>query len=144
MVKWFTTVIRFESEVLPHCSCRVWLWNQSHLCFNSIKSQLALPSTCCSSRGSHAALCVMSGAPETKWLIRGFMWVTQGKQISMQMEIIESSKIVKLVFIYHTINWFIVYCDRPSCKYPSSNSIIKESPSTNCCWTCLIFYKSSQ
>ncbi len=28
-VKWFTTVIWFESEVLPHCSCRVWLWTNS-------------------------------------------------------------------------------------------------------------------
>ena len=26
-VKWFTTVMWFESEVLPHCSCCVRLWN---------------------------------------------------------------------------------------------------------------------
>ena len=59
---WSTTVIRFESEVLPHCSCRVRLWNQFHLCFYYVKSQLVLPLACYSSRGSHAALCVMSGA----------------------------------------------------------------------------------
>ena len=28
----------------------------------AVKSQLALPLACCSSQGSHAALCVMSGA----------------------------------------------------------------------------------
>ena len=62
-VKWFNTVIRFESEVLPLCSCRIRLWNQFHfLFFYSVKSQLALPLACYSSRGSHAALCVMSGA----------------------------------------------------------------------------------
>ena len=47
---------------LPHCSWRVRLWNEFHLCFYSIKSQLALPLACYSSRSSHAALSVMSGA----------------------------------------------------------------------------------
>ena len=60
-VKWFTTVIRFESEVLPHCSCHVRLWIQFLLCFYSVKCRLALPLACYSSQGSHAALCVMSG-----------------------------------------------------------------------------------
>ena len=42
-----------------------------------------------------------------EWLTGGFTWETWGKQTSMQMEII------KLIFTYHMINWFIVYCDRP-------------------------------
>ena len=119
-VKWFTTVIQFESKVLPHCSCHVWLWNQFHLCFYSVKSQLALPLACYSSRGSHVALCVMSGqGPASahrhkQWLTRGFTWETRGKQTSMQMEIIEAGKIIRFIFIYHTTDWFIDYCNRPS------------------------------
>ena len=61
-VTWFATVIWFDSEVLPQCSCCVRLWSQFHLCFYSVKSQLVLPLACNSSAGSHAALCVMSGA----------------------------------------------------------------------------------
>ena len=114
-VNWFTTVIRFKSEVLPHCSCRVRLWN--HFCFYFVKSQLVLPLACYSSRSSHVALCVISGAPpphtEAKSDWQGFTWETRGKQTSMQMEIIEAHKIIKLIFIYRRINWFIDYHDRP-------------------------------
>ena len=31
----------------------------------------------------------------------------------MQMEIIAAGKIIKLILIYHAINWFIAYRDRP-------------------------------
>ena len=65
--KWFTTIIRFESEVLPHCSCHVRLWNQFHPCFYSVKSQLALPLPCYSSRGSHAAVLCQEHTAESDW-----------------------------------------------------------------------------
>ena len=50
---------------------------------------------------------------DEEWLTRGFTWETQGKQTSMQMEIIEAGEMIELILIYRTINWFIDYRDRP-------------------------------
>ena len=101
-VKWFTTVIRFKSEVLPHCSCCVRLWNQFHLCFYSVKSQLALP--------LHS---VMWGAEPHLPTQR--QRVTDIRRTNkLQMEIIKAGKIIELIFVYRTINCFIDYRDRPT------------------------------
>ena len=108
-----------HTGVLQHCSYRVRLWNQYHLCFYSSKSQLAFSLACYSSRGSHAARCGMPGAGprlptqrQSNW--RGFTWETQGKQTSMQMESVKAGKIIEFILIYRTINWFVDYHDGPN------------------------------
>ena len=121
-VKWFTTVTGFESEVLPPCSRRARLWNQFHLCFYSVKPQLALHLACYSSQSSHAALCVMSAAGPhlpTQWqrVTDKRVHVRDTRKTNKHANGNDQGcKISKLIFIYCTINWFIDYHDRPTCE----------------------------
>ena len=121
-VKWFSAVIQFE--VLPHYIWRVQLWNQFHLCFYFLQTSTSVTSGLLLVTGlSCCTLCYVRGrAPpphtETEWLTRGFTSETWGKQTSMQMEIIEAGKIIELICIYCTFNWFIDCRDRPSWAIP--------------------------
>ena len=92
----------------------IFVFIPSNLTLTSVTSGLLLLTglSCCT-------LCYVRGpvSPhrDREWLTGGFTWETRGKQTSMQMEIVEAGKIIEVIFIYRTINWFIDYRDRPKC-----------------------------